>query len=75
MRQAPNPIRRYKDRHKLTYQKLAEVLGISEDYAKKLGSGGLRSVSIAKAEEFARRTGGEISFSALIRWMREGAAA
>jgi len=64
-----NPIRRYKDRHKLTYPELALRLGISEDYAKKLGSDGVRSVSLAKAKDFERRTDGEIRFAALIRWM------
>jgi hypothetical protein len=64
-----NPIRRYKERHKITYDQLARVLGISPDYAKKLGSDCVGSVSLAKARDFERRTEGEIKFSAVVRWM------
>jgi len=64
-----NPIRRYKERHELTYEQLALALGISPDYAKKLGSDCVGSVSLAKARDFERRTDGEIRFQAVIRWM------
>jgi DNA-binding transcriptional regulator YdaS (Cro superfamily) len=66
-----NPIRRYKDRYGLTYPKLAKRLGISEDYAKKLGSGGVRSLSLARAKEIEDLTDGEIKFLDLVRWASE----
>ena len=68
-RRRANPIRRYKDRHGLTYPKLAEALDISEDYARKLGApNGLRTVSVTLAKRIEERTAGEIRFLDLMRW-------
>lgn len=75
MRTAPNPIRRYKDAHGMTYRELAKRLGISLDYAKKLGSGGLTRVSLEVAARIERKTRGEVSFAALVEWMRSRLAA
>ena len=69
-----NPIRRYKDRRGLTYPQLAVQLGISHDYARKLGSpNGLRCVSNRLALQIEERTGGEITFLALMRWVQAAA--
>jgi len=69
MRPIRNPIRRYKDRHELSYPQLALRLGISHDYARKLGApNGLRTVSTTLAKKIEARTDGEISFLDLMRW-------
>lgn len=65
----PNPIRRYKDREKITYVVLADRLGISEDYARKLGCGSVTSVSAAMASQFDDRTDGAIKFLDVMRWV------
>lgn len=74
-RLTPNPIRRYKDRNALTYPQLARRLGISEDYARKLGApNGIRTVSASLAMAFERRTRGAIRFLDVMRWVGEVAA-
>ena len=79
MRSRPrNPIRRYKDREGITYVELALRLGISEDYARKLGCENLTSVSPKKARQFEQRTRGAIKYLDVMRWVEahlEGAAA
>ena len=70
MAREPNPIRRYKLRHDLTFPALAEALGISEDYAKKLGTPrGVTSLSPEMAKQFERLTNGEIRFLDVMRWI------
>jgi hypothetical protein len=68
-RTPPNPIRAYKVREDLTYSQLAERLGISEDYARKLGSDGRTSVSPHMARQFEDRTTGGIRYAAVMRWI------
>lgn len=68
-----NPIRRYKDREKLTYPSLAERLGISEDYARKLGSDGVTTVAPRMAMQFEARTSGAISYRDVMRWVYDRA--
>lgn len=66
-----NPIRKWKLRNGLTYAQVAEALGISHDYARKLGAGLICHVSVVRAREIERRTKGEITFRALMRWAEE----
>ena len=66
-----NPIRRYKDRHELTYTDLAATLDISEDYARKIGADLVKSVSRRTALKFEERTGGEIQYADVMRWIDE----
>lgn len=79
MRRRANPIRKYKDREKITYPVLAERLGISEDYARKLGASLLTTVSPEKAKQFEQRTRGAIKYIDVMRWVEShlpnGAAA
>lgn len=64
-----NPIRAYKDRHALTYVELAERLGISEDYARKLGASLRCSMSPAMARQLESRTRGGIRYLEVMRWI------
>jgi hypothetical protein len=54
------PIRRFKQARRLTYRQLAALLGISHDYARKLGCGSVRTLSPRLARQIEKRTGGEI---------------
>ena len=63
-----NPVRRYKTSEGITYVILAERLGISEDYARKLGAGLVTSVSPAMAYQFEERSEGAIKYIAMMRW-------
>jgi hypothetical protein len=77
-RQIWNPVRHYKDNEGVTYVDLAERLGISEDYARKLGAGLVTSVSPAMARQFEDRTDGRIKYIEMMRWVEahlDGAAA
>jgi len=65
----PNPFRRFKDRHGLTYSQMAERLGFSEHYARKLGAGMITRISADLALEIERRTRGELRFLDLMRWV------
>lgn len=70
MPKAPvNPIRRYKDREGITYTVLAERLGISEHYARKIGVDLARSVSPSLARQFEERSGGKIRYLDVMRWV------
>lgn len=60
MANAETAIGRYKRVHQLTYKQLAKLLGISHDFARKLGPGLVRTVSPATAERIEKATGGEI---------------
>ena len=79
-REIANPLRRYKDREKITYSVLAERLGISEDYARKLGCGIVTSVSPAMAKQLEQRSSGQIRYLDMMKWAerhlpKDGAAA
>src|SRR5687768_723267 len=63
-----NPFRTYQDREDLAYAELADHLGISIEYAKKLVNGAIGHVEISRAWEFDRITGGELAFDDLIAW-------
>ena len=71
----PNPIRRYKDRERITYSVLAERLGISEDYARKIGASLVTSVSPDTAKMFETRTDGRIKYIDVMRWVEANLAA
>ena len=60
------PIARYKRAHGLTYLQVADLLGITWDYARKLGCGSVRRTSPALAEQIERRSGGEIAREDLV---------
>lgn len=51
------------------------MLGISEDYARKLLGGGYVGLSPIMAEQFEKRTDGELPFEGLMRWVAAGARA
>lgn len=72
-RRSRNLIRAYKDAEDLTYPRLAKRLGISLDYAKKLGSGAVVGVSPRMAKQFERRSGGALTYDALMRWTGQAA--
>jgi hypothetical protein len=63
-----NPIRDYQDAEQLDLVELAERLGISLDYAKKLASGAIGSVDVARAWDFDCRTGGALKFDDVVAW-------
>ena len=63
---AETPIARYKRAHGLTYPQLAGLLGITCDYARKLGCGSVRRTSPTLAEQIEQRSGGEISRQELV---------
>ena len=63
------PLRLYKERENITYRTLAERLGISEDYARKLGCGRLTSVSPKLARRIEKRSHGRITYIELMRWV------
>ena len=65
-----NPFRRYKDEEQVSYVVLADRLLISEDYARKLGAGIVRSVSPDTADKFDRLTGGRIAYAEMMEWAR-----
>ena len=60
------PIARYKRAHDLTYLELAGLLGITWDYARKLGCGSVRRTSPALAEQIEKRSDGEITREELV---------
>ena len=60
------PVARYKRAHGLTYPQLANILGITGDYARKLGCGSVRRTSPALAEQIEKLSGGEITRSELV---------
>ena len=65
-----NPIRRYKDQEGLTYPELAERLGISVDYARKLGASIVTSVSPEAAKQFEERTFGALEYVSIMLWIK-----
>ena len=60
------PIARYKRTHRLTYPQLAKQLGITCDYARKLGCGSVQRTSPSLAEQIEDRSGGEITRHELV---------
>ena len=63
----PTPVRKLKDALGIDYRELAIILGISYDYARKLGCGSIRHVSPRLAQQFQRRTGGKLQARDLVR--------
>ena len=69
---ATNPLRRWKRQRRITYSEAAEILGITESYARKLGAENFGRgclVSPKMALQFERRSAGEITFRAMMRWI------
>lgn len=66
--QGGNPFAEYKSRKRLNYRELAARLGISVSYAKQLGSGHGYGPSSEMAQQFERRTRGELQFDRMVRW-------
>lgn len=56
----------FKRRHQLKYPQLATLLGISHDYARKLGAGIIVTVSPKLAAQIEERSGGEIKAVELV---------
>lgn len=68
MRKRPaTPVRKLKDALGVDYRELAAMLGISYDYARKLGCGSILHVSPKLAAQFERRTGGRLQARELVR--------
>jgi hypothetical protein len=63
---AETPIKRYKRTHGLTYPQVATRLGITCDYARKLGCGSVRRTSPSLAVRIEFRSGGEIRRQELV---------
>jgi predicted transcriptional regulator len=61
------PVRRFKDELGLNYRAIAAILGISDDYARKLGCGAIGHVSPRLARQFERRSGGKLLARELVR--------
>jgi len=64
------PVRIYKDREGITYRELADRLGLTEDYARKLGCGGVPSVSPKLALQVERRSHRRIKYREMMEWVR-----
>lgn len=52
----------------MTYVALAKHLGISQDYARKLGAGIMTSVSPKTARKLEKRSGGAIKYLDMMKW-------
>lgn len=66
-----NPYQRLKRKRDATWAGIAELLGISHDYARKLGCGAHRSVPPSTAKEWERRTRGDLKARDVLRWALE----
>lgn len=64
-----NPVRAYKASARLTYRKLASQLGCSVDLAKKVACDRVTVISPRMAFEWEVRTGGEIRYQSVMRWV------
>jgi hypothetical protein len=53
-------IQKYKRAHGLTYAQLGLLFGCSDTHLRKLGSGGLKSLSVKLARRMERATRGEL---------------
>jgi len=62
-----NTVRQFKEELGVGCRELAEVLGISHDYARKLVCGSIKHVSPRLAQQFARRSGGRLKARDLVR--------
>ena len=60
------PVSRYKREHGLTYPQVAQLLGITPDYARKLGCGSVQRTSPDLAEQIEKLSGGEIRREELV---------
>ena len=63
---AKDTLRAYKARHGLTWEALAKRLGISPDFARKLGCGDRAGISARRARRIERRSQGEIRAADLV---------
>ena len=63
---AQGAIRAYKAKYRLTWVEVASRLGISIDYAKKLGCGDRPRTSKHRARRIERRSAGEIRADELV---------
>lgn len=72
-----NPIRRYKKRlarewgRPVTYGELAGILGLKEDFARKLGAETVTSISHRLAVQLEERSDGAIRYLDVMRWIRD----
>ena len=62
-----NVVRQFKEELDVDCRELAQMLGISYDYARKLVCGSIKHVSPRLAQQFARRSGGRLRARDLVR--------
>lgn len=64
-----NPFAAWKERRGFTsWEEVARRLGVSVSYMTKLGTDNATGLSPELAEQFERRSGGEIKFDVAMRW-------